>query len=68
MCPMIIGEIGLQVALETALIENDQVIQALPPGATDYAFYILSLPGEPLDCYRFHLVDELMAEDAAVIT
>lgn len=45
-CPMRIGAIGLQVALETAFVEHDQVIQALAANAADQGLDIRSRQGE----------------------
>ena len=61
------------VAIQTSLVEHDQVIQAFASNSSDHAFDKGTLPGlarcrqHLFDAHRLHLLDEVMAEDAITI-
>jgi hypothetical protein len=73
-CSVIIICISLHMASQTAFVEHDQVIQALPANAANQALNMRSLLGRTrrgqhlLDSHRLHLFYELVAEDAVAIT
>jgi hypothetical protein len=75
MCPaqVIVAEETSNVSLQAALVENNQVIQALAANRANHPFDIRTLPRRArgrkhlLDAHCFHLIDEFFAEDAIAI-
>jgi hypothetical protein len=66
---MVVVEKPLEMARQTGLVENDDVVQALPANRADHPFDVGALPGRArgrqhlFDPHGFHLLDEVSAED-----
>lgn len=71
--PVIIIAERLQVAVQTGLVEHNQVIKAFATYGANHPFDIRALPwgtwrGKHLfDSHRFHLLDEVMPENAVAV-
>jgi hypothetical protein len=67
---MVIAEIRRERAAERAYPKHEDVVQALAPNRPDKPFDVGSLPGRAwsgknlLDAHHFHLLDEVLPEDA----
>src|SRR3954447_20772082 len=66
---MVVVEERLQMARQTGLIENDDMIQAFAAYGANHPFYVRTLPGRPwgrqdlFDAHGLHLLHELLPED-----
>src|SRR4051812_24649858 len=71
---MVITAITGQRTDERMRIECNNVIQTLTPNRADNTFHVSSQPRRPwrredlLNAHRFHLIDELFAEDLVAVT
>jgi hypothetical protein len=71
---MVIAEVSTKRATQGFLVEDNNVVQTLPPDRANDAFHISSLPGTPwsakdfFDVHHFKLLAELISVNLIAIS